>query len=64
MAPPCDELCKLSRVSLPRFPFADQISGDQITFDYVMRPGVVQHGNALALMRHDAPDGSAIRYGR
>jgi hypothetical protein len=31
--------------------FADQIDGDQITFDYHMRPGVVQHGNALALMR-------------
>jgi hypothetical protein len=31
--------------------FADQIDGDQITFDYQMRPGVVQHGNALALMR-------------
>ncbi len=31
--------------------FADQISGAQITFDYLMRPGVVQHGNALALMR-------------
>ncbi len=31
--------------------FADQIEGDQITFDYLMRPGVVQHSNALALMR-------------
>ena len=31
--------------------FADRIDGDQITFDYHMRPGVVQHSNALALMR-------------
>jgi DNA mismatch repair ATPase MutS len=31
--------------------FADRIDGDQITFDYLMRPGVVQHSNALALMR-------------
>jgi hypothetical protein len=31
--------------------FADRIDGDQITFDYHLRPGVVQHSNALALMR-------------
>jgi hypothetical protein len=31
--------------------FADRIDGDQITFDYRMQPGVVQHSNALALMR-------------
>jgi hypothetical protein len=31
--------------------FADQIDGDQIHFDYRMQPGIVQHSNALALMR-------------
>ena len=31
--------------------FADQIDGDQIQFDYRMQPGIVQHSNALALMR-------------
>ena len=31
--------------------FADYISNDELHFDYTMRPGVVQHSNALALMR-------------
>ena len=31
--------------------FADQVEDGRITFDYRMRPGVVQHSNALALMR-------------
>jgi DNA mismatch repair ATPase MutS len=31
--------------------FADQLDNGQIKFDYRMRPGVVDHGNALALMR-------------
>jgi hypothetical protein len=31
--------------------FADQLENGQIKFDYRMRPGVVEHGNALALMR-------------
>jgi hypothetical protein len=31
--------------------FADQIDGDQIHFDYRMQPGIVEHSNALALMR-------------
>lgn len=31
--------------------FADRVVDGTITFDYTMRPGVVQHSNALALMR-------------
>jgi hypothetical protein len=31
--------------------FADQLENGEIKFDYRMRPGVVEHGNALALMR-------------
>ncbi len=31
--------------------FEDQLEGEQIVFDYKLRPGVVQRGNALALMR-------------
>src|SRR5262249_31638077 len=31
--------------------FADQLSDGQLTFDYRIRPGVVQHSNALDLMR-------------
>jgi DNA mismatch repair ATPase MutS len=31
--------------------FADQFAGGEMTFDYRMRPGVVPHSNALALMR-------------
>ncbi len=32
--------------------FADHLGDDgQLVFDYIMRPGVVQHSNALALMR-------------
>jgi hypothetical protein len=31
--------------------FADQFSNGQMHFDYKMRPGVVEHSNALALMR-------------
>ena len=31
--------------------FEDQIVGDQIVFDYRLRPGVVERSNALALMR-------------
>jgi hypothetical protein len=31
--------------------FEDQIKDGQITFDYRVHPGVVQHSNALALMR-------------
>ena len=31
--------------------FEDQLKGEQLVFDYQMRPGVVQHSNALALMR-------------
>jgi hypothetical protein len=32
--------------------FADQFADGEIHFDYRMRPGVVRHSNALALMRH------------
>ena len=31
--------------------FADQMKDNQIAFDFQLRPGVVQHSNALALMR-------------
>ncbi|MFL5244319.1 MAG: MutS-related protein [Gemmataceae bacterium] len=31
--------------------FEDQMKGDEISFDYRVHPGVVQHSNALALMR-------------
>ncbi len=31
--------------------FEDHLEGDKMTFDYVMRPGVVTKSNALALMR-------------
>jgi hypothetical protein len=31
--------------------FADRLDGGAVTFDYTMRPGVVPHGNALALLR-------------
>lgn len=31
--------------------FADQLAGGEMTFDYAMRPGVVPHGNGVALMR-------------
>jgi DNA mismatch repair ATPase MutS len=31
--------------------FADKLEGGRIVFDYRMRPGVVEHSNALALMR-------------
>jgi hypothetical protein len=31
--------------------FEDQFQNDRMTFDYRMHPGVVQHSNALALMR-------------
>ncbi len=31
--------------------FEDRIEGDRVVFDYRLRPGVVQHSNAIALMR-------------
>jgi len=31
--------------------FEDRLEGGQMVFDYTMRPGVVEHSNALALMR-------------
>jgi DNA mismatch repair ATPase MutS len=31
--------------------FEDHLEDGKMTFDYRMRPGVVQHSNALALMR-------------
>jgi DNA mismatch repair ATPase MutS len=31
--------------------FQDYLEGGRMRFDYRMRPGVVQHSNALALMR-------------
>jgi DNA mismatch repair ATPase MutS len=31
--------------------FCDGFAGGELKFDYTMRPGVVAHGNGLALMR-------------
>ena len=31
--------------------FGDGFAGGELRFDYTMRPGVVPHGNGLALMR-------------
>jgi DNA mismatch repair ATPase MutS len=31
--------------------FEDQLEGGRLKFDYRLRPGVVRHSNALALMR-------------
>ena len=31
--------------------FADHLEGGEMIFDYTMRPGVIRHSNALALMR-------------
>jgi DNA mismatch repair ATPase MutS len=31
--------------------FCDGFAGGELHFDYTMRPGVVPHGNGLALMR-------------
>ena len=31
--------------------FEEQVHGDTMTFDYVLRPGIVQSSNALRLMR-------------
>ncbi len=31
--------------------FEEQVSGEEMTFDYVLRPGIVQSSNALRLMR-------------
>ena len=39
--------------------FEEQVEGDTMTFDYVLRPGIVQSSNALRLMRAvgiDVPD--------
>jgi MutS domain V len=39
--------------------FEEQVQGDTMTFDYVLRPGIVQSSNALRLMRAvgiDVPD--------
>ena len=30
---------------------AGRLDGTAVTFDYTMRPGVVPHGNALAILR-------------
>jgi DNA mismatch repair ATPase MutS len=41
--------------------FEEQVQGDTMTFDYVLRPGIVQSSNALRLMRAvgiAVPDGA------
>jgi DNA mismatch repair ATPase MutS len=42
-----------SRLSVPsvNMHFEDRLEGGRMIFDYRMRPGVVEHSNALALMR-------------
>jgi hypothetical protein len=40
------------------------VQGDRMTFDYVLRPGVVQSSNALRLMRAvgiDVPESAEVR---
>jgi DNA mismatch repair ATPase MutS len=40
--------------------FEEQITGDAMTFDYVLRPGIVKSSNAIRLMRAigiEVPDG-------
>ena len=41
-----DRLCGAANVH-----FCDGFAGGELHFDYTMRPGVVPHGNGLALMR-------------
>lgn len=48
------ELCRLPDPLMGRvdqFHFRETVSGDQMTFDYRLRPGPVAGGNALRLMR-------------
>ena len=43
--------------------FEEQVEGETMTFDYVLRPGVVRSSNALRLMRAvgiDVPDDSRL----
>jgi hypothetical protein len=40
-----------SDAALANAHFEDQVLGGEIAFDYLLRPGVVAHSNALALMR-------------
>ena len=42
-----------SRLSVPavNMHFEDRLEGGRMVFDYRMRTGVVEHSNALALMR-------------
>jgi hypothetical protein len=47
------------RGSVENVHFEEQVEGTTMTFDYVLRPGIVQSSNALRLMRAigiDAPD--------
>ncbi len=46
--------------------FEEHVAGDTMTFDYVLRPGIVQSSNALRLMRAvgiDVPDGPEQAHG-
>ncbi len=47
-------LTRIAEVLAPRavnVHFADRMEGGEMTFDYRLHPGVVEHSNALALMR-------------
>ena len=41
--------------------FEEQVEGDQMTFDYILRPGIVQSSNALRLMRAVGIDVAGVR---
>lgn len=45
------EMVESSGGRLRNVHFEDRIDGEEMVFDYRMRPGVVQHSNAIALMR-------------
>ena len=46
------EIAEPSDGAIENVHFEDQFDGDQMRFDYILRPGVVTRSNALALMRN------------
>jgi hypothetical protein len=45
------EIASAEGTAMRNVHFEDTIEGDRVRFDYHLRPGVVEHSNALALMR-------------
>jgi DNA mismatch repair ATPase MutS len=45
------ELPSISGAAVVNMHFEDRLEDGRMIFDYRMRPGVVEHSNALALMR-------------